>query len=86
MEGKPTLPPALRAGVGGGAGLPRPMVADGTLEALKGLALLLMSADHVNKYLLNGTVPALFDAGRLALPDFTFVLACNLGRPASSEG
>lgn len=85
MEGKPTLPPALRAGVGGGAGLPRPMMADGTLEALKWLALVPMSADYVDKYLLDGTMPALFEACRPALPIFAFVLTCNPARPASSE-
>jgi hypothetical protein len=61
--------------------LPRLVVADGSVEALKWLALLLMTGDHVNKYLFNGTVPLLFNAGRLALPIFCFVLAYNLARP-----
>ncbi|RYF37261.1 MAG: hypothetical protein EOO38_26620, partial [Cytophagaceae bacterium] len=34
--------------------LPRLVVADGSIEALKWLGLLLMTGDHVNKYLLNG--------------------------------
>jgi len=61
--------------------LPRLFVADGTLEALKWLGLLLMTGDHVNKYLLNDTVPMLFAAGRLVVPVFVFVLAFNLARP-----
>jgi hypothetical protein len=58
-------------------------MSDGTIEALKWLALILMTGDHINKYLLGGTVPALFAAGRLALPLFSFVLAFNLARPGT---
>ena len=58
---------------------------NGTVEALKWLALALMTGDHVNKYLFNGTLPFLFEAGRLALPIFVFVLAYNLARPGASE-
>lgn len=61
--------------------LPRLFVADGTVEGLKWLGLLLMTGDHVNKYLFNGTLPFLFEAGRLAMPIFVFVLAFNLARP-----
>ena len=61
--------------------LPRLVVADGSIEALKWLALLLMTGDHVNKYLLNGANSLLFNAGRMALPIFCFVLAYNLARP-----
>jgi hypothetical protein len=61
--------------------LPRLLVADGTLEALKWFGLLLMTCDHVNKYLLNDAVHVLFDAGRLVMPLFVFVLAFNLARP-----
>lgn len=60
-------------------------IQDGTLEAMKWLGLLLMTGDHVNKYLFNSTIPALFEAGRLALPLFIFVLAYNLARPDSLE-
>lgn len=35
--------------------LPRLVLSDGALEALKWTALLLMTGDHVNKYLFNGT-------------------------------
>lgn len=60
-------------------------IPDPTIEALKWLALLLMVGDHINKYLLNDTVPWLYDAGRVAMPLFTFVLAYNLARPGSFE-
>ncbi|MCS8482967.1 TraX family protein [Pseudomonas aeruginosa] len=60
---------------------PRLSIADGSIEALKWIALLLMTGDHVNKYLFNGTLPYLFEAGRLAMPVFVFVLAYNLARP-----
>lgn len=65
--------------------LPRLYVDDGTLEALKWVALLLMSCDHIDKYLFNGTKEFLFDAGRVAMPLFVFVLAYNLARPGALE-
>lgn len=61
--------------------LPHIVISDRTLEALKWIALLLMTGDHVNKYLFNGTKEWLFDFGRLAMPLFVFVLAYNLARP-----
>lgn len=64
---------------------PRPQIANGTIEALKWLALVLMIGDHINKYLLNETVAWLYDAGRLAMPLFMFVLAYNLARPGALE-
>jgi uncharacterized membrane protein YhaH (DUF805 family) len=63
--------------------LPRLIVSDGTIEALKWLALVLMTLDHVNKYLLHGSAPLLFALGRIALPLFAFVLAFNLARPGA---
>ncbi len=56
-------------------------MADGTLEALKWLGLVLMALDHVNKYLLGGEWPVLYMLGRLVMPIFGFVLAYNLARP-----
>ena len=61
--------------------LPRLVMADGAIETLKWLALVLMTVDHVNKYLLHESGPAMFAAGRLAFPLFSFVLAYNLARP-----
>ena len=58
-------------------------LSSGTLEALKWLALLLMTLDHVNKHLLHASVPELFAAGRLALPLFCFALGYNLARPGT---
>lgn len=56
-------------------------VNDGSIELLKVIGVFCMTLDHVNKYLFNGTLPYLFEIGRLALPVFLFVLAYNLNRP-----
>ena len=61
-------------------------LSSGTLEALKWLALILMTFDHVNKHLLHASVPVLFAAGRLAMPLFGFVLGYNLARPDALVG
>ena len=53
-------------------------IANGTLEALKWLGLVLMTLDHVNKYLLAGSSWVLFDLGRLVMPVFGFVLMYRL--------
>jgi hypothetical protein len=58
-------------------------VAAGTLEAIKWLALLAMTLDHVNLYLWHGRWPALSAAGRCAMPLFAFVLACRLAAPGA---
>jgi hypothetical protein len=63
--------------------LPVLAATNGALEAIKWLALVLMTGDHVNKYLFNGTKDWLFDGGRIAMPLFVFVLAYNLARPGS---
>jgi hypothetical protein len=63
--------------------LPTLKFSDGALELLKWLALALMIGDHINKYLLNGTVDLLFYAGRIAMPIFVTVLAYNLARPGA---
>jgi hypothetical protein len=65
--------------------LPRLMLADGTVDAIKWLALGLMTLDHVNKHLLHDAYGAFFAAGRLAVPLFGFVLAYNLARPGALE-
>jgi len=67
----------------GTRGLPRLQLANGSLEALKWLALLLMLGDHINKYLLLDSVPALFNAGRVVMPIFAVVLGYNLARPGT---
>jgi len=72
--------------------LPRPrlsppplVIADGSLELLKWVALVLMTIDHVNKYLLHAGQPWMFDLGRLVMPMFMAVLAYNLARPQARE-
>lgn len=64
---------------------PRLVVSDGTIEALKWLALVLMTLDHVNKYLFAESLYGLNDLGRLAMPLFGFVLAHNLTRPGALQ-
>lgn len=59
------------------------VVPNGTIEALKWLALALMTLDHVNKYLLGDKLAGVFAPGRLAMPIFGFVLAYNLARPGT---
>lgn len=59
------------------------VISSGTIEALKWLALLLMTLDHLNRYLLGQLLPALSRFGRLAMPLFGFVLAYNLARPGA---
>ena len=50
----------------------RPLVLPaGSVETLKWLALVLMVLDHVNTYLLGGSVPWMFAAGRTVMPIFT---------------
>ena len=58
---------------------------DGSLEALKWLALALMVLDHVNTFLYNRTLPGAYQAGRVVFPLFAFVLAFNLARPQALE-
>lgn len=58
------------------------MIADGTIEAMKWIALVAMTIDHVNKHLFQGSIAVMFGLGRLAMPLFVFVLAYNLMRPS----
>ena len=61
--------------------LPPVVIADGTIEALKWMGIVLMMLDHANKFLYGGQFPWMFQAGRVVMPLFTFVLAYNLSRP-----
>lgn len=58
-------------------------IADGSLEALKWVGILLMVLDHVNKYLVGQASAVLFDLGRMVMPLFGFVLMFNLARPGA---
>jgi TraX protein len=60
---------------------PRIALADGTVEALKWLALALMTCDHINSYVLGREFEWMSALGRLAMPLFGAVLAYNLARP-----
>jgi len=61
-------------------------VPDGTLEALKWLALVSMTVDHINTYLFDRAYAPMYAFGRLAMPIFGFVLAYNLARPGVLSG
>ncbi len=63
--------------------MPKLVLANGSIEALKWLALVLMTIDHINKFLFKGQMPYMFEVGRLAMPLFGFVLAYNLARSDS---
>jgi len=62
---------------------PPVLLVDGTAEALKWLALVLMVLDHANQYLCNSALPWVFPIARLSFPLFGFVLAYNLARPGT---
>jgi hypothetical protein len=62
---------------------PAVQIQDGTLECLKWLAIVLMTLDHFNKYILHESSAVLFDLGRIAMPLFAFMLAYNLARPGT---
>jgi hypothetical protein len=67
------------------SGLPPFVLPDGTLEGLKWLGLLLMTIDHINRFLLAGEQPWMNSLGRLTVPIFAAVLAHNLARPGNLE-
>lgn len=55
-------------------------IQDTSIEMLKWLGLVLMTLDHVNSFILNHHYPIFFEAGRMVMPIFAFVLAYNLAR------
>lgn len=57
----------------------------GSLEAIKLLAVVFMTIDHVNKYALHESRHWMFAVGRLAMPLFVLVLAFNLARPGAAH-
>ncbi len=65
--------------------LPRVELSDGAVEAMKWLGLVLMTADHAQKYGMIPAVSGIYEAGRLALPLFGIVLAYNLARVRSQD-
>ncbi len=51
------------------------------MEAVKWLALLSMTIDHINRFFFNTEIYPAYCAGRLAMPLFAFILAYNLAKP-----
>lgn len=58
----------------------------GGREALKWLAVLLMTGDHVARVLFGGYVPVVSELGRIAFPVFALVMAYNLAQPGADVG
>lgn len=66
---------------------PALVISSGSIEALKWLAIALMTLDHINTYLFDRTLQYAFELGRIAMPIFVLVMAYNLARPeAFSRG
>jgi hypothetical protein len=62
-------------------------ITSGTMEAVKWLALLSMTIDHINRFFFNASVYPAYCAGRLSMPLFAFILAYNFAQPeALSRG
>lgn len=61
--------------------LPAVRISNGTLEALKWLAMLSMMIDHMNRFFFDGSVSQAYCVGRLAMPLFAFIFSYNLARP-----
>lgn len=61
------------------------VISDGTIEAIKWFALVLMTFDHINKYIFEETLPGVLEMARVVMPLFAFVLAYNLARPNTLE-
>lgn len=85
MKAAAVAPSADKAGKGRTAILPRIVLSCGAIEALKWLAIALMTLDHVNKYVFHESLPFAFELGRIAMPLFAFVMAYNLARPDSLD-
>lgn len=58
-------------------------ISSGSIEALKWLAIALMTLDHVNTYLFDRSLQYAFELGRIAMPIFVIVMAYNLARPGA---
>ena len=56
-----------------------------SILALKWLAVVLMVVDHINKFVLQESMPVTFALGRTAMPLFVFVLGYNLARPGALQ-
>lgn len=61
--------------------LPSLKITSGTLEAMKWLAMLAMTIDHINRIFWNTSSYTALSIGRLAMPLFAFIFAYNLARP-----
>lgn len=53
------------------------------MEAVKWIALLSMTVDHINRFFFDTTIYSAYCVGRLAMPLFAFIFAYNLAQPDS---
>ncbi len=60
-------------------------ISNGTLEALKWIAVVAMTIDHANRFFFQSHLYTAYCIGRLALPLFAFIFAYNLTRPLCME-
>lgn len=58
----------------------------GGREALKWIAVVLMTGDHVARVFFGGYVPVVSELGRVAFPVFALVMAYNLAQPGADVG
>ncbi|MGC1183181.1 TraX family protein [Legionella sp.] len=61
--------------------LPTIHINSGSMEAIKWIALLSMTIDHLNRFFFDTTIYSAYCAGRLAMPLFAFIFAYNLAQP-----
>ena len=55
-------------------------ISDGSIEALKWLAMIAMTFDHMNRIFFNGHSDLFYSIGRMAMPIFAFVFVYNIAR------
>lgn len=62
---------------------PSVQLSSGSIEAVKWLAVALMTLDHINKYLCGRNLPMAFELGRIAMPLFVLLMAYHLAQPGA---
>lgn len=60
--------------------IPGIKIADGSIEALKWLAMVAMTLDHMNRIFFNPGSIVFYSIGRIAMPIFAFVFVYNFAR------
>ncbi len=63
----------------------RRAMASGSIELIKWLAILAMTIDHIDYFLLGREAYPMFAVGRLAMPLFFMLFAYNMARPTAGD-